>query len=265
VTALVGRRRRRIVRLTAGAGEPPAYPGYYALVSRAGRDATTEDDVSSFTGVAVTLRAHLAGVGSFARGFAERCGLPDGIVTALEIAGRWHDAGKADPRFQILLHGGNAFKASVAGEPLAKSLIPPGDRRARRYALERARYPVGYRHELMSTALMLQNPAALKASGEVDVDLILHLVASHHGWCRPLAPVVLDDAPVPVEFQSEAGSLLARSDHGLDRLDSGVSDRFFRLIRRYGWFGLAWLEAILRLADHRRSEWEQEQAEEAQA
>jgi CRISPR-associated endonuclease/helicase Cas3 len=267
VKALSGRRRRRIVRLTAGADEPSLSPshGYYALVARAGRDATTEDDASSFTGIPVALRTHLAGVGSFARNFGERCGLPAEIVSALEIAGQWHDAGKADPRFQVLLHGGSAFKAAVAGEPLAKSAISPGDRRARRQARERSRYPDGYRHELMSTALILQNPAVLKASGEVDLDLILQLISSHHGWCRPLAPVAFDGAPVQVEFQSDAGRLLARSDHGLERLDSGVSDRFFRLVRRYGWFGLAWLEAILRLADHRRSEWEQQQGEEAGA
>jgi CRISPR-associated endonuclease/helicase Cas3 len=115
----------------------------------------------------------------------------------------------------------------------------------------------------MSAWLMLQDPAALKIPPDVDLDLVLHLVAAHHGWCRPLAPVAPDPFPVDVEFITGISSLRASSAHGLQRLDSGVSDRFFHLVRRYGWFGLAWLEAILRLADHRRSAWEQQRGGEA--
>jgi CRISPR-associated endonuclease/helicase Cas3 len=82
------------------------------------------------------------------------------------------------------------------------------------------------------------------------------LVASHHGYCRPFAPVILDDAPDLIYGQLTLTSAerRIRAAHLLER---GVPERFWRLTRRYGWWGLAYLEALLRLADWRVSAMEQ--------
>jgi CRISPR-associated endonuclease/helicase Cas3 len=222
---------------------------------------TTEDDSASFSGVNVRLRTHLAGVEELARDFATRAQLPADRVADLALAGAWHDAGKVDPRFQVMLHGGSRFLAEVAEEPLAKSSMPANDRIARQAAQRASGYPRGARHELASVALMLASRRIRE--GAKDLDLVLHLVASHHGWCRPLAPVVAEPSPVEMAFEKDGERLVVSSATQLERLDSGVSERFWALVRRYGWFGLAWMEAILRLADHRRSELEQRGGEHA--
>jgi CRISPR-associated endonuclease/helicase Cas3 len=231
-------------------------PGYLAVVGRAmGRDATTDGDDGSHTGVEVPLREHLAGVERWAARFADRCGLSPRIARSVALAGAFHDAGKVDPRFQRMLRGGGDSWMALA-EPLAKSKTVAANRVARRRAQERSGYPKGTRHELGSVALLEQAPSLL--GGDVDRDLVLFLIASHHGFCRPLAPVAeADTDPVELCFDVGGAMLRASSDHGLARLDAGVPDRFWLLLDRYGWFGLAWLEALVRLADHRRSEEEQ--------
>jgi CRISPR-associated endonuclease/helicase Cas3 len=215
-------------------------------------DALTEDDDSSFRAVEVTLRDHSTDVQALASQYALSLGLSSELAEDLALAAWLHDVGKADPRFQRWLVGGSEVRAAALAEPLAKSALPAGNRLQRRVAQERAGYPRGYRHELLSLYMVAGDDTALSTAH--DRDLVLHLVASHHGWCRPFAPPIDDPADIAVDLDHGGAALAGSTRHRLARLDSGVSDRFWVLSDRYGWWGLAWLEAILRLADHRASE-----------
>ncbi len=236
---LVG--RRRILKLIREAD------------SFSDEDDAAASGISHRNGQPVRLDEHLPGVEVFARRHAVGCGLPDDLIEALARAGLLHDLGKADPRFQSMLRGGIRWSGRTL---LAKSSQMPRTHAARRRAHTASGYPQGGRHELLSVRLAETEWGLLPENDELR-DLVLHLVASHHGHCRPFAPVVVDTQHVDVECKLNGSTMRWSGPTGLERLDSGVADRYWRLTRRYGWWGLAWLEALLRLADWRRSEWEE--------
>lgn len=79
-------------------------------------------------------------------------------------------------------------------------------------------------------------------------DLVRHLVISHHGHGRPLCPT---SRPAPAIVSSNVGGVEMtgiRVDPSLDDWDQ--PERFRRLCERFGYWGLALLEAVLRQADH---------------
>lgn len=237
-----------------------------------GVEITTDAEDSYRAGVAVTLAAHSGHVEQRARAYAEACGLNKALVEHLAFAAWLHDIGKADQRFQIMLRGGSEIEWFKDETPLAKSAMSPGAREARHVAGRRAGYPTGARHEVQSVAMIQAHidklrerlRSAVNADTDLDMDLVLHLVASHHGYCRPFAPAIPDDHPVDVSLAGHASNTFGpfdfaatTSDHRLYRLDSPIGDRFWGRIETYGWMELCWLEAVLRLADHRASEEEQ--------
>ena len=215
-----------------------------------------EDDASaSGIGRPVKLLRHLPDVEALARHHAAGCDLPEDLVEAIACAGLLHDLGKADPRFQSLLRGGARW---LGGEPLAKSAEIPRNRVVYERARTASGYPKGGRHELLSVRLAESASALLPKRDDLR-DLVLHLIASHHGHCRPFAPVIFDEQGVDVDFELRGQRTHWCGPTNLERLDSGIADRYWRLVRRYGWWGLAWLEALLRLADWRQSEGEETQ------
>jgi CRISPR-associated endonuclease/helicase Cas3 len=200
----------------------------------------------------VLLVEHCRDVAACARRFADSVGLPKELVDVIELAGRLHDCGKADPRFQVWLHQGNRRRAELFPHLLAKSIVPMPSRFDREIARQRAGYPKNSRHELLSVRLAESD--SVLPTDRIACELSLHLIASHHGCCRPFAPVVNDFNPVDVSFAGADCTLMASSATALERLDSGVAERFWKLTRQFGWWGLPWLESLLRLADWSASE-----------
>jgi CRISPR-associated endonuclease/helicase Cas3 len=229
-----------------------------------GAELATDDDDSCDAGRTVELSIHSTDVEDFARRYATALGFPTAIAQDIALAAWLHDVGKADRRFQILLRGGSEITYFKNETPLAKSATPSGARAAQRGAAKKSGYPERGRHEVQSVAMIEKHSDAIRAKAH-DIDLVLHLVASHHGHCRPLAPVVVDDLPVDVVLPGHRSATFGEIDfgptsskHDLHRLESPLADRFWSLVGRYGWLELCWLEATLRLADHRASEHEQE-------
>lgn len=236
---------------SVGLGEYGSDHGYYVLTERHGGtkgpivDTAAmdgSDQSGSLIGTGVTLSRHLDGVRERAGHIAESLGFPSELRGDLRLAGLLHDLGKVDRRFQAELVGGDPVELEMQREPLAKSL---------RRVARGGHCPTGMRHEVASVAMAASNPGILE--GAHDKDLVLYLVGTHHGWGRPLLPIVEDPEPRRLTCTLAGHLLEANSDLVESTLALDMADRFWRLVERYGYHGLAWFEAILRLADHQQT------------
>jgi CRISPR-associated endonuclease/helicase Cas3 len=192
-------------------------PVRWLVVDKWKHDSSTEDDRSS--GRAQLLQTHTEWVEDRVRRLARRLGLPENYAKALVAAAHFHDEGKRTPRWQ------RAFKAKPEGA----------------YAKTESRPDVafldGYRHEFGSLRTAASDPALTSLPLDLQ-DLVLHLVASHHGFARPIIGTNgCDDAP-PSKLEERAREVVLR---------------FARLQKDWGPWGLAWWEAIFRSADQQAS------------
>ena len=201
-----------------------------------------ESKASNATGVRImrsaeTLATHTNAVAANAAAIAEKCfpekstlavGEPD-LRLCIIVAARLHDLGKNRPQWQHNL-GNFAYDSAKPDSILVKSA--PGMRV--RNVVEH------YRHEFGSL-----NDAGGEADflrlDDTERDIVLHIVAAHHGRARPHFPAV-------EIFDSNSGS-----PEILVTLATEIPRRFARLQERFGRWGLAWLESILRAADYAAS------------
>ena len=163
-----------------------------------------------------SVDAHCAEVGAAARCIATALGLDTSLVEALGAAGDWHDRGKARAVWQ-----------RAAGVPAGA----PALAKVRRGTF-RPEWLGGYRHEFGSLA---DAERALPADAP-HRDLVLHLVAAHHGWARPGFAHERQWDPEDTSAENRARA-------------QRVAERFARLQAEHGPWRLAWLEALLKAAD----------------
>ena len=211
---------------------------------------TTEGEIAFQTfGGPVRLDCHGSRVAYFAKNFARILGFED-VAGDLGLAAYLHDAGKADPRFQTFLAGGDPWNRPD-GPPLAKS-----GRSLSPQAWERAKLPKGWRHEALSVRMAQAHPGLASAR---DPDLVLWLIGSHHGFGRPFFHFLdpSPERPLPCLDVTEwrlSPEMLGADSMAFNFAGFDWPSLFEVLKQRYGIWGLAHLEAILRLADHRASE-----------
>ena len=160
------------------------------------------------------LSCHVGLVEKHARNIARELDLPNEILQAVGLAATWHDRGKDRDIWQ------RAAGWKRGEDPLGKS---GGSMRP---------IPGGYRHEFGSLSEFM-NAQEGKIAGDVS-DLVMHLIAAHHGRGRPHFP---------------RGGYDPRDRAVSPGIADEVVRRFARLQRKYGHWRLAWLENLLRCAD----------------
>jgi CRISPR-associated endonuclease/helicase Cas3 len=194
------------------------------LPNEAESDDETEGEVSSVgyekdksgKGGEVLLEKHNSDVSRFAQVLAEKLHLGAELTEALVVAGAWHDEGKNRKCWQMAV--GN----SDLENPVAKSRQTWFNHKLNSY----------YRHEFGS---LVEADADERLKQHPARELILHLIATHHGYARPHFPERAFDKDNPVALNRE--------------IAEAAMMRFARLQTEYGWWQLAYLEAILKAAD----------------
>lgn len=186
------------------------------------------EDATAASPRPITWAHHTEDVVQRAATIVANLGLPSDLCSAITLAAELHDLGKQREIWQRSIGNPNPENW------YAKSGKPVGGPRWRGRRLS------AYRHELGSLLDMLDDtkPHAAKLAELSDEmqEVVLHLVAAHHGYSRPHFPA---DGYDYEGHSVETNQVVAME----------AMRRYARLQRRFGRWGLAYLESLLRAAD----------------
>jgi CRISPR-associated endonuclease/helicase Cas3 len=224
----------------------------------------------------IALYRHLADAEGAMRSLAAALGLSPSDTEMLARADRWHDVGKAHEIFQATM---TTCEEMAARKDTLWAKSPCRGRH------KREGRPTLFRHELASMlAWLIHQPAGSAGADPDRRDLIAYLIAAHHGKVRmslralpkeqaPVDPTIrfargvwegdsLPPLQLPGEAIPEIRLTLDLMELGEGAMGPSWTDRAYRLLATHGPFRLAWLEALVRIADWRASRIEQEEAAE---
>ncbi len=192
------------------------------------RPKSADDDGSKTASQApVKWGDHTDQVTIYAKNIAAKLCLPPDLHRALELAGRSHDFGKKRELWQRSIGNPNPTDwHAKSGKAKSGKDWKPLD-------------ITDYRHEFGSLLDVRDNLEFQELSHDLK-DLVLHLIAAHHGRGRPHFPP--EEAFDPEPKGKDVVSIAAE-----------VPRRFAQLQRKYGRWGLAYLESLLRAADYAAS------------
>jgi CRISPR-associated endonuclease/helicase Cas3 len=189
---------------------------------------------------ACELKSHLGQVHDCARKMVQTLALPKEVADAAALAAKFHDLGKNRDRWQRSI-GNDCYPDKV----YAKSgRLPDGKMMRPRDFFK------DYRHEFGSLLELEQVAEFGRLTAEVK-ELVRHFIAAHHGRARP-------------HFGLEEGFDPEAPQDRWSHVTREVPRRYARLQRKYGRWGLAYLESLVRAADWAASASASEAAENPQ-